>query len=475
MSIVESFVWWTTAVLVVYYLAYNVLYIVLVARAGRAIATELAWPAALTRDLTFANPLSPGVSVLVPAHNEEVGILSAVTALLDLRYPTVEIIVADDGSTDRTAAKLIDAFDMVEAELPTDDRVDQEGLTFATLRSRSHPGLVLVRKASVGRRSDAVNAALRVATQELVCMIDADSLLESDALLHVVQPFIDDDRVVAAGGVVLPSNGSRVHRGRIVTTRIPRSLVVRTQVLEYLRAFLVGRSGWSSLNGLLIISGAFGLFRREIVVELGGLDPTSLAEDADLVVGIHRMMRARGEDFRVVFLPEPVCWTEVPSSLEVLAKQRKRWSQGLGELLWKYRRMIARPSYGMLGMVTMPYFVFFELIGPFIEVAGLVIVVAGFATGALPWQMLAVYAGASVLLAALSSLAAVLVEEVSFARYPRRRDVLALVTTALAEPFWFHFLHSWWRAVGVVRALRRADSGWGVMTREGHLDEDAAP
>ncbi|WP_102507819.1 glycosyltransferase family 2 protein [Sanguibacter massiliensis] len=471
MTVLESVVWWTTAVLVVYYLAYNVLYILLVARAGRAITSELAWPATLTRDLTFANPLSPGVSVLVPAHNEEVGILAAVTALLDLRYPTVEIVVVDDGSSDRTAQILTDAFEMTDIDLTTDDRVEQEGATFATLRSRSHPGLVLVRKASVGRRSDAINAALRVATQELVCMIDADSLLESDALLHVVQPFIDDDRVVAAGGIVLPSNGSRVHRGRIVSTRIPRSVVVRTQVLEYLRAFLVGRSGWSSMNGLLIISGAFGLFRREVVVELGGLDPTSLAEDADLVVGIHRMMRDRGEDFRVVFQPEPVCWTEAPATLDILAKQRKRWSQGLGELLWKYRKMIGNPRYRTLGVLTLPYFVLFEFIGPFIEVAGLAIVVTGFVSGALPWQMAAMYAGASVLLAALGSLAAVLVEEVSFSRYPRRRDVLSLVTTALLEPFWFHFLHSWWRAVGMVRALRGAESGWGVMTRAGHAEE----
>lgn len=471
MSVLETVVWWTTAVLVVYYLAYNLLYILLVAQAGRAIATELAWPAELTRDLTFANPLSPGVSVLVPAHNEEAGILAAVRALLDLRYPRVEIVVVDDGSSDRTAQLLVDEFDMEDVTLPLDERVEQEGATIATLRSRRAPGLVLVRKASVGRRSDAINAALRVATQELVCMIDADSLLESDALLHVVQPFIDDERVVAAGGVVLPSNGSRVHRGRIVSTRIPRSLVVRTQVLEYLRAFLVGRSGWSSMNGLLIISGAFGLFRREVVIELGGLDPTSLAEDADLVVGIHRMMRDRREDFRVVFLPEPVCWTEVPSTLEVLAKQRKRWSQGLGELLWKYRRMIANPRYRTLGLLTMPYFVLFEFIGPFVEVVGLAIVVVGFATGALPWQMLAIYAGASVLLAALGSLAAVLVEEVSFARYGRRRDVLSLVTTALLEPFWFHFLHSWWRAVGMVRALRGTESGWGVMTRAGHEED----
>jgi len=460
-----------TYVLVAYYLAYNLLYLVLVLRAGRSIAQQLAWPAELTRDLTFASPLSPGVSVLVPAHNEAAGILAAVTALLEQRYPAVEVVVVDDGSTDATAQILVDAFAMEPAELAVDDRVDQEGPTSATLRSRTHPGLVLVRKESVGRRSDAVNAALRVSSHELVCMIDADSLLEPDALLHVVQPFIDDDRVVAAGGVVLPSNGSRVHRGRVVTSRVPRGIVARTQVLEYLRAFLVGRSGWSSMNGLLIISGAFGVFRRGVVVELGGLDPTSLAEDADLVVGVHRMLHDRDEDFRVVFLTEPVCWTEVPETLEVLGKQRKRWSQGLGELLRKQRGMIGRPRYGTLGVLTMPYFLLFEFVGPFVEIVGLGLTVLGLVTGILSPGFLWLYLGASVLLSVLSSLAALVVEEASFARFRSPRDVLALVTTAVLEPFWFHPVHTWWRAVGIVRAVRGTESGWGEMTRAGHSED----
>lgn len=467
MTALSTIVTVVTVVLVVYYLIYNLVYIVLVVRAGAAITDQVAWPAELTQALTFANPLAPGVSVIVPAYNEETVILESVTALLKLRYPRTEVVVVDDGSRDRTVAILDEAFDLVPERLPVSEGIEQEGATIETLRSRTNPGLVIVRKEGVGRRSDAVNAGLRVASNELVCMIDADSILDTDALLHVVQPFIDDDRVVAAGGVVLPSNGALVREGRIVATRVPRNLVVRTQVLEYLRAFLVGRSGWSSLNGLLIISGAFGIFRRQVVVELGGLDATSLAEDADLVVGLHRMMRDRGEPFRVVFCPEPVCWTEVPGTVKVLRRQRERWSQGLGELLWKYRKMIGRPRYGVLGVITMPYFVLFELIGPFVELLGIAVVALGLVTGALPWSLLWMYVGASVLLATLGSLAAMLVEEVSFARYPRTRDVAALLWAAVAEPFWFHFVHSWWRAVGVVRALRRKESEWGEMTRAG--------
>jgi len=472
MSVVSTVITVITSALIVYYLLHGVLFGGLVVRAAITIARELAWPDTIAHDVTFANPLTPTVSVLVPAHNEGAGILQAVEALLELRYPHVEIIVVDDGSTDRTAAIVIDEFDLVETEVPVlVQTVPQDGATLATYRSRTHPSLILLRKDSVGRRSDAINAALRVSTSELVLMIDGDSILEPDALLHVVQPFVDDAEVVAAGGVVLPSNGARVHRGRIVSTAVPRGWIERTQVLEYLRAFLVGRSGWSSLNGLMIISGAFGLFRRDIVVEMGGLDPTSLAEDADLVLGIHRMLRDRDQPFRVVFVPEPVCWSETPSTVRVLGRQRNRWSQGLGELLWKYRRMMFRPRYGVLGCVTMPYFLAFELFGPAAELVGLSSAVVGIVLGILPARLFLTYLGVSILLSVLVSLAALLVEEVSFARYPRARDVEALFTAAFMEPLWYHLLHSWWRVTGLVRAIRRRESGWGEMTRAGFGQE----
>ncbi|MGN8246118.1 glycosyltransferase family 2 protein [Cellulomonas soli] len=454
-------------VLIAYYLVYNLLGGLLVARAAAAVVAEAAWPDALTHDLTFANPLTPGVSVLVPAHDEEAGIVPAVTALLGLRYPVLEVVVVDDGSTDRTADLLISTFGMTLQPVPVTADLPQEGPTLATYRSTRHPELVLVRKVSVGRRSDAVNAALRRSTQPLVCMIDADSVLEPDALLHVVQPFVDDPRVVAAGGVVLPSNGAQVDHGRITSVRVPRGWLERTQVLEYLRAFLVGRSGWSAVNGLMIISGAFGVFRRDAVLEVGGLDARSLAEDADLVVAVHRLLRDRHEPYAVVFVPEPVCWTEVPSRVAVLARQRHRWSQGLGELLSKYRGMLLRPRYGTLGLVTMPFFLLFELLGPVLEVVGLLVVLVGALTQTLSVAVLAAYLAVSVLLSVVVSLAALLVEESTFARYPRARDTLALVAAAALEPFWYRPMHSWWRTVGLWRAMRGTQSGWGEMTRTG--------
>jgi len=225
--------------------------------------------------------------------------------------------------------------------------------------------------------------------------VDADSLLEEESLLRVVKPFIDDPRVVATGGAIRAANGSTVERGRVVDATMPRSWIERVQVLEYLRSFLLGRTGWSRLGALLIISGAFGVFRRDVVLEVGGLDLETLGEDAELVTRIHRMTSEQRRDFRVAFVAEPVCWTEVPHSGAILSRQRRRWSQGLAEILWKHRRMMLNPRYGRIGLVALPYYFLFELIGPIVELTGLPIVALGlafglvdpaFALGSWPWR-----------------------------------------------------------------------------------------
>lgn len=457
-----------TVLAIAYYGVHHLIFGSVVIRAAFHVGREQRWADETAESLTFANPLAPGVSVLVPAHNEEAGIIPSVRSLLDAHYPALEIIVVDDGSKDGTARLLIEEFDLEERHVPvTDSRVTHTGRMIATYRSRRHPGLVLLRKESVGRRSDAINAAFARCTQPLVCMIDGDSILEPDALLRVAQPFVDDPRVVAAGGVVLPSNGSAVDRGRVADAQVPRTWLERTQVLEYMRAFLVGRAGWSASNGLMIISGAFGVFRREAIAEVGGLDEESLAEDADLVVAIHHRHRARGEDYRVVFLADPVCWSETPSTVRVLAKQRRRWSHGLGEMLSKHRSMMLRPKYGRLGMVTMPYFWLFELWGPVVEVLGLAAAVVGVLMGWVsPWVFV-LFVAVSFLLSIALSLAALLVEVVAFGRYQRVGDTSRLAAAAILEPFWYRPMHWWWRIRGLWASLRGERAAWGEMTRKG--------
>jgi cellulose synthase/poly-beta-1,6-N-acetylglucosamine synthase-like glycosyltransferase len=266
-------------------------------------------------DDVFAHPNTPPVAVLVPAFNEERTIVESVRSVLALKYPEFETVVIEDGSTDGTFDALYKAFDLVQVHRVIPERVPVRGRVLSVHVPRDGSPLVVVRKQNAGRCADALNAGLNAARAPLVCMVDADSVIEPHALLHVVRPFVEDpDRVVAAGGVIRPSNGLRLARGSIASVSAPSRLLARIQVVEYLRAFLLGRVGWTWLNGNLIISGAFAIFRREDVIAVGGLSENSLGQDADLVASLHRTMSRQRADYSMVIVPQPVCWTEVPSA-----------------------------------------------------------------------------------------------------------------------------------------------------------------
>jgi cellulose synthase/poly-beta-1,6-N-acetylglucosamine synthase-like glycosyltransferase len=335
-----------------------------------------------TRRDQIPGELAPGVSVIVPAYNEEALIVSSVRALLALRYPQHEVVVVDDGSTDGTLATLVDAFDLVAVPSHHPGEIPVRATVHGVLVPRNgRTRLVVVSKDNSGR-SETINVGVNTAREPLVALIDADSILEPDALVRVTQSFIDDPaRVVAAGGTVRAINGSTVSNGRIVRLQMPRSWLARAQVVEYLRSFLIGRTGWASMDTLLLISGAFGVYRRDVVIEAGGLDPDSIGEDFELCLRVHKLMRDHGREYRVVFVPEPVCWTEVPSTRAVLRRQRSRWHRGLWETLWAYRSMLFRRRYGRIGWVGLPYYWLFELLAPLIEAGGLILVPLGVAFG----------------------------------------------------------------------------------------------
>ena len=472
MEILTAVAFWVTWVLIVYYALYNGIFLLIVTRAAVAVRREVAWPSRMNLAEVFANPLTPGISIVVPAHNEEAGIVDSVRALQDLRYPLARIIVVDDGSTDATFALLRDTFGLRPSARRLNDAPHHEGAVIDVWETPSGD-LTVLRKHSVGLRADAVNAGLRAADQELVCMIDADSLLERDALLHVASPFLEDPTVIGAGGAVRPANGLTVARGAMTRIQMPKGWLERIQVIEYLRAFLIGRTGWASLNGLLIISGAFGLFRREAVLEVGGLDAHALAEDADLVVALTKKARDEKRPYRMVFVAEPVCWTEVPSTFASLASQRRRWSQGLGELIIKRRSMIGNPRYGVLGMLTFPYFMLFEYFGPIFGFLGAVMSLTGAIAGLIPWGLFAIALFVSLGLSLVASLASVVIEEAGYHRYSRTRDVGILLLTTVVELMGFHVLHSFWRFQGVFRATFNRPSDWGTMERAGFQQETA--
>jgi cellulose synthase/poly-beta-1,6-N-acetylglucosamine synthase-like glycosyltransferase len=410
------------------------------------------------------SPATPAVSIVVPAYNEEAGIVATVRSLLTLNYPLFEVIVIDDGSSDRTLDTLQEAFGLVRAPgsyEPSLATAPVEGV----YRSLTIREVVAIRKQN-GGKADAINAGINAAQHELVCVIDADSVMEEHALARAVLPFIEDPTTIAAGGSVRIGNGCVIDHGRVTDVRVPASWLARFQIVEYLRAFLAARVTHSAFNALLIVSGAFGLFRRDIAIAAGGFSTETIGEDMELIVRLHRFCRDQKRPYRIAFQPDPVVWTEAPESLDILGRQRNRWQRGTVQVLVAHRGMMGNPRYGRIGLLALPYYAIFETVGPVIELAGLLATIGGLALGAIDWRMAQLLFLAAILYGTLISVAAVLLEELSFRRYLRLPDVARLLAAALLENFGYRQINTLWRLQGVLDYLR-GRSGWGAMTRKG--------
>jgi cellulose synthase/poly-beta-1,6-N-acetylglucosamine synthase-like glycosyltransferase len=336
--------------------------------------------------------------------------------------------------------------------------------------SKADPRLRVVRKEN-GGRSDAINAGLSVARHELVVITDADSLLEPDAITRSVRPFeVHPDSCMAAGGGIRVANGSRIAGGRVVTPGVAWRGVGATQVLEYMRGFSATRIAWSKLNGLLIISGAFGVFRRDVLIALGGFSRETLGEDMEMTMRIHHVLRPQMKGARVEFVPDAVCWTEAPSTMSGLRNQRIRWHTGLLDDFRLHWRMFGRPRYGAAGTVAMPYMFLFEAIEPIVEVGGFAIVITLLIENAVNWTYLVAFVLIAALTGAVMSAASLLIEEIGFHRY-RAKDLARLTAWGLVEAFWFRPPQAWWRLKATVLALIGRRPGWGSIPRgEGILE-----
>jgi len=406
----------------------------------------------------------PPVTLLAPAHNEEATCVESTKSLLTLRYPDYDILVVNDGSGDRTLAVLEEAFELEEAARAPVAAIPTAEVR-SVMRSRRHPNLWVIDKAN-GGKADALNAGLNYCRTPLFCAMDADSLLEPDALTRIARVFLEDSTTVAAGGVIRIVNGCKVRSGIVEEVRMPKSLLARIQVLEYLRSFLSGRMGWDALDATLIISGAFGMFQRSVVAEAGGYATDTVGEDMELVVRIHRYCREQDRRYRVAFVPDPVAWTECPESLRVLGRQRDRWQRGLIESMWRHRAMLMNPRYGKVGTLAFPYFFFLEVFGPIIEGLGYMTFLAAVLLGRASMPYVLAFLAVAFALGIALSFAAIGLEELSFRRYPRLRDMARLLGVAVVENVGYRQLSTWWRIRGMVGKLRGADA-WGAMERRG--------
>ncbi len=408
---------------------------------------------------------APPIALLAPAYNEELSIVESVKSLLSLHYPEFEVLVINDGSTDSTLQILIDHFGLTRVERFHDERVEHRPIRGLYAIERL-PRLLVIDKEN-GGKSDALNAGINVARAPLFCSIDADSLLEPDALLRAVRPFIDDpERTIAVGGTIRIANGCQIQSGRIVKVRMPRNFAALVQIMEYLRAFLMARLALSSMQVLMVISGAFGLFRRQPVLEVGGYSHDTVGEDMELVVKLHRLYRERRQQYRIGFVVEPVCWTEVPESLTILGRQRARWQRGTLEAFFKHRRMLFNPRYGRIGWLGFGHILIVDVLGPWIEVLGYLLVPLLWSLGLLSWEYLLAFLAVTFALGVFVSTATLVLEEVQLRRFPNARDLAILTLVAVVENFGYRQLSNFWRIRGWVEFLRKK-KGWGQMTRKG--------
>jgi cellulose synthase/poly-beta-1,6-N-acetylglucosamine synthase-like glycosyltransferase len=406
---------------------------------------------------------TPLVSIVVPAHNEELTIVQSIRALLSMDYETREIVVVNDGSSDGTLAVLRRTFHLIAAPVAYAQPL-QTAPARAVYRSSSEPSLVVVDKENGGSKSDAVNAGINAASGPLVLVMDADTVLEPDAVTRAVLPFLDGPATIAVGANVAIVNGSRVDRGRVTDVALPRSWFARLQIVEYMRAFLLFRAACAACNSLLILSGAFGLFRRDAVIAVGGYDPKAIGEDMDLTFRLQRHFRRIGEPFRIVFDPTPVCCTQAPEDWVSLRSQRYRWRRGLMQVLWRYRGMIGNPRYGLVGLGSLPYLTIFEGLAPLLEFTSYVLATVALAVGAFDWPRYILVVVVWTLFGTSVSMSAVLLNDVATRRYMRGRDLLLLFVVAVAENCGYRQLNTWWGVVGTVQALT-GKGGWGTMKR----------
>ena len=415
-----------------------------------------------------SSPLAPSISVIAPAFNEAQTIEDNIRTLLSLYYNNFEVVMVNDGSSDNSMELMIKTYDLEKVNYFFDYRLPCERIRGVyKSRNRSFKKLTVIDKVN-GGKADSLNAGLNVCKNDLVVSIDADSIMEPDALLKMVKPFMEakEKKVIGTGGVIRIANSCDISGGHINKVNLPKKFIPRAQVMEYTRAFLMGRMAWSELDGLLLISGALGMFDREVVIQAGGYHTNTVGEDMELVVRMRRYMADKGQGYDVVYIPDPLCWTEVPDTIKVLARQRSRWTRGTMETLFTHRKLFLNPKYGKLGMLGYPYWLVFEYVAPIIEFLGILWFIFLAITGNLNWPFFLLLFGFVYFFAVSLSIWSVLFEEMTYHKYERKRDVFRLIGTAFLEPIFYHPMVMLMSIKGNLDKIFNRNS-WGKMERKG--------
>ena len=413
------------------------------------------------------SPLSPEIAIIAPAFNESKTIIDNVRTLLSLYYNNFEVILVNDGSTDDTFKNITEEYELTKVNYYFDYHIPCEKIRGVyKSKNPSFKRLTVIDKKN-GGKADSLNAGINICQSPLFISVDADSIIETDSILKLVKPFLEekDRKVIGAGGVIRIVNSCEIEGGHIREIHLPGQMLPRLQVLEYTRAFLLGRMAWSQLDGLMLISGAMGIFDRETVIKSGGYSIKTVGEDMELVVRMRRRMAEEGVKYEVTYIPDPLCWTQVPSDIKSLQEQRTRWTRGLVESLWTHRKIFFNKTYGRLGLLGYPYWFFFEWLAPLIAFSGFICSIFLVVTNAINWPFYLLLFLFVYTFAVSVSIWAILFEEITYHKYKKKRDVLKLLIAALLEPF-FYPMHTYFAVRGNLEALRRK-KGWGKVERKG--------
>jgi cellulose synthase/poly-beta-1,6-N-acetylglucosamine synthase-like glycosyltransferase len=454
--------------ILIYSILLLLFYVLIIVLSGGELKLYLRKSSFTDYNLLASSEYAPTISILAPAYNEGANIIENVRSLLAVHYNNMELIVINDGSKDDSLEKLIEAYNLVKVPFLVNGKIKTKQIRniYKSTNSLYHK-LIVVDKIN-GGKADALNTGINVASNKYIVCIDVDCILEQDAMLKLIKPFLEeiDLRVIATGGVVRIANSCEVVNGKLVKVHLPKQFLPRMQTLEYIRAFLLGRMAWSRMNGLLIISGAFGAFDREIAIKAGGYNSATVGEDMELIVRMRRYMHDNKLPYKVSFIPDPLCWTEAPGSYKILGRQRNRWTRGTIETLQIHKKMFFNKRYGVLGFLSYPYWFFFELLAPLIEFSGFIFLLIFAFLGMIAWPVFLLLLAFILAFGFLYSVFAILVEVTTFNQYKKRSDILRLIVTAFVEPILFHPFVVWSAVRGYSDFLRKRKS-WGEMTREG--------
>ncbi|MCH7405209.1 glycosyltransferase family 2 protein [Belliella aquatica] len=416
----------------------------------------------------ITSPLAPSISIIAPAYNEANTVVQNVKSLLSLHYGKFEVILVNDGSKDDSINKLIENFQLVKTEYAYNESISAKPIKGVYKSENSSYSKLTVVDKENGGKADALNVGINISNNEIIACIDVDCILSSDSLTRMMRPFMEETnrQVIAVGGVIGVANNCDVKDGTVTKYRVPETLLGRFQVIEYFRSFLMGRMAWTRVNGLMLISGAFGFFKRDLVMKVGGYFPKTVGEDMELVVRMRRYMEENKLPYKVGFIPDPLCWTEVPESEQVLSRQRNRWMRGTIETLQLHQKIRLNPEYGIMGMVSYPFWAIFEKMAPIFEILGVIYTIAMIITG----DISALYfIGLFILIyffAIMISSFSILYEEIAYNNYKSSKDLNKLIKTILIEPFVIHPKLMWWGLKGHWDFIK-GKGGWGVMIRKG--------